>query len=154
MVDANLLDARHLTKQNGGRKVVDGVNLQVNRGEIVGLLGRDHSGKSTVLKMIAGQVQPDSGAIHLQGKVLTDLAQAEGTSGPVLLILDEPFTGILPKDREALQARILQLAGKGVGVLFAEHDARGSLDFCDRAYVMSDGRIATSGSASALLGPQ
>lgn len=154
MADANLLEARHLTKRHGGRRVVDQVSLKVSRGEIVALLGRNHAGKSTTLKMITGEFKPDSGQVVLQGTVVTDRALAAAATGPTLLVLDEPFTSIVLADREALKAELLKLAGRGVGILFAEHDVRGSLDFCDRAYVIADGRIATSGSASGLLAPQ
>jgi len=154
MVDANLLDARGLTKVRGGRKIVDSVNIQVNRGEIVALLGRNRSGKSTTLKMITGDLKPDDGVVRVQGSLFTDYTQIEGFSGPAILILDEPFSGLDPLKHEELKSRILRLAGRGMGVLFAEHDVRGSLDFCDRAYVMSEGRIATSGSASGLVAPQ
>ncbi|MBV8881478.1 MAG: ATP-binding cassette domain-containing protein [Planctomycetaceae bacterium] len=154
MLEANLMDARHLVKIHGGRRVVDGVSLQVNRGEIVALLGRNHSGKSTTLRLISGALKPDGGTVQLRGSVLTELPPADAVSGPTLLLLDEPFAGLDAPSREALKTRILGLAGKGVGVLFADHDVRGSLDFCDRAYVMSDGHIATSGSASGLLAPQ
>ena len=154
MSDANLLDVRHLTKKVGPRQVVNGVSLQVNRGEIVALLGRDQSGMSATLKIIAGTLKPDAGSVLVQGKTVGSLAEAELATGPTLLILDEPFSGVAPADREALQAAILRLAGRGFGILFTEHDVRGSLDFCDRAYVMADGRIATSGSASGLLSPQ
>lgn len=154
MSDANLLDVRGLTKSQGARKIVERVNLQVNRGEIVALLGRNDAGKSATLRMLTGELKPDDGAIKLLGSVMTDLDQAVAATGPVLLVLDEPFAGKSPETSAALKARILKLAGQGVGILFADHDARGSLDFCDRAYVMSDGRIATSGSASGLLAPQ
>jgi len=154
MVDANLLDARGLTKLRAGRKIVDSVNLQVNRGEIVALLGRHKSGKSTTLRMITGDLKPDDGVVRVHGTVFTDYAQTEGFTGPAILILDEPFSSLDPLKHEELKSRILRLAGRGLGVLFAEHDVRGSLDFCDRAYVMADGRIATSGSASGLVAPQ
>jgi len=154
MSDANLLDVRHLTKNQAGRAIIDQVSLRVNRGEIVALLGRNHSGKTTVLKMISGALKPDAGSVKVQGTVLTDLAAAEAFTGPCLLVLDEPFAGVHPKAYEGIKARICALTGKGFGILFADHDVRGSLDFCDRAYVISDGRIATSGSASGLLSPQ
>jgi ABC-type lipopolysaccharide export system ATPase subunit len=155
MSESNLLDARHLRKSLGGRKAtVDGVSVQVNRGEIVALLGRPHSGKTTVLRMIMGVLKPDDGTVTLRGTLLTDLASATAITGPALLVLDEPFMGLEAAAAEALKARIFQLTGQGVGVLFAADDVRGSLDFCDRAYILSEGRIATSGSASGLVSPQ
>jgi ABC-2 type transport system ATP-binding protein len=47
---------------------VDSINLEVKRGEILGLLGPNGSGKSTTLKMILGLIKPDSGVINVLGK--------------------------------------------------------------------------------------
>lgn len=59
------LTARGLVKSFKGRRVVDGVSIQVSRGEIVGLLGPNGAGKTTTFYMIAGLVRPDQGDIHL-----------------------------------------------------------------------------------------
>jgi len=154
MSESNLLDARHLRKSRGKKVIVDGVSLQVNRGEIVAVLGRPHSGKTTTIQIIMGVLKPDDGTVNLRGSLLTDLAFATAITGPALLVLDEPFRGLDAAAAEALRARIFQLTGQGVGVLFAADDVRGSLDFCDRAYILSEGRVVTSGSASGLLSPQ
>lgn len=50
-------------------RAVDGLNLQINRGEIVGLIGDNGSGKSTLLKMIAGITQETSGSLYVGGTV-------------------------------------------------------------------------------------
>jgi ABC-type multidrug transport system ATPase subunit len=154
MGEGNLLDARRLTKIFDHRRVVDEVSLQVNRGEIVCLLGRNHAGKTTTLQMLTGDLKPDGGTVRIQGEVRTAVPPTATLSGPSIFILDEPFAGIDPKDHDELKSRILRLAGKGAGVLFSDHDARGALDFCDRAYVLGEGRIVSSGSSSGLLGPQ
>jgi len=154
MSDANLLDARRLTKIVGRRKVVNEVSIAVNRGEIVGLLGRAHAGKSTTLRMLTGALKPDGGTLRIRGEVLTSVPADPILSGPSILILDEPFAGLGPEDYDVLKSRILRLAGQGVGVLFADEDLRGALDWCDRAYVLGDGRVVSSGSASGLLAPQ
>jgi ATP-binding cassette subfamily F protein uup len=53
----------------GGPLLLEGVNLQIERGERVGLLGRNGAGKSTLLKLINGQTAPDSGAISRQQNI-------------------------------------------------------------------------------------
>ena len=58
----------------GKSHILDGVSLQVGRGEIVGLLGRNGVGKSTTLKTIMGLVHPDRGRVLLAGKLITGLA--------------------------------------------------------------------------------
>jgi ABC-2 type transport system ATP-binding protein len=55
------IDVRGLTKQFGGRTVVDHVDLQVPRGTICGFLGPNGSGKTTTIRMLCGLLQPDAG---------------------------------------------------------------------------------------------
>jgi ABC-2 type transport system ATP-binding protein len=63
-----------LTKYYGGRRVVDNLDLQVPRGTVYGLLGRNGAGKSTTLKMITGMVRPDSGGAELLGEDIDTLS--------------------------------------------------------------------------------
>jgi ABC-2 type transport system ATP-binding protein len=56
------IDVRGLTKRYGGNTVVDGVSLQVRRGEIFGFLGPNGSGKTTTIRMLCGLLTPDAGA--------------------------------------------------------------------------------------------
>ncbi len=55
------IDVRGLTKQYGGRKVVDDLAIQVRRGEICGFLGPNGSGKTTTIRMLCGLLEPDAG---------------------------------------------------------------------------------------------
>jgi ABC-2 type transport system ATP-binding protein len=55
------IDVRGLTKQFGGRKVVDDLAIQVRRGEICGFLGPNGSGKTTTIRMLCGLLDPDAG---------------------------------------------------------------------------------------------
>ncbi|MBI2932761.1 MAG: LPS export ABC transporter ATP-binding protein [Planctomycetes bacterium] len=59
----NLLQVRDITKIYGRRRVVDGVSLQVAKGEVVGLLGRNGAGKTTTFRLVIGLTRPDSGEI-------------------------------------------------------------------------------------------
>jgi ABC-2 type transport system ATP-binding protein len=56
-----VIDVRGLTKQFGGRRVVDEVDLRVARGRICGFLGPNGSGKTTTIRMICGLLRPDAG---------------------------------------------------------------------------------------------
>ena len=58
-----LLETRSLKKSYGGRSVVNGVDITINPGEIVGLLGPNGAGKTTTFYMATGLVRPDSGQI-------------------------------------------------------------------------------------------
>jgi lipopolysaccharide export system ATP-binding protein len=65
---ASRLEARHLQKSYGGRKVVQDVSLGVKNGEVVGLLGPNGAGKTTSFYMIVGLVRADGGEISIDGK--------------------------------------------------------------------------------------
>jgi lipopolysaccharide export system ATP-binding protein len=73
MEDSNvsLLNVRGLVKSYGRRRVVDGVEFEVNPGEIVGLLGPNGAGKTTSFRMACGMIDPDAGNVMLAGKDVT-----------------------------------------------------------------------------------
>src|ERR1700682_5592338 len=68
----NVLATDQLVKIYGGRSVVDGVNLNVGAGEIVGLLGPNGAGKTTSFYMIVGLVRPNSGRVVFSGEDVTN----------------------------------------------------------------------------------
>ena len=67
-----VLRATGLVKTFGRRRVVDGVDFHVGKGEIVGLLGPNGAGKTTTFRMTCGMIEPDRGTVELQGKDVTD----------------------------------------------------------------------------------
>src|SRR6185369_6875002 len=67
------LRSAHLVKHYGRRRVVDDVSLQVDKGEVVGLLGANGAGKTTTFYMIVGLERPDSGSVLLGDQDLTKL---------------------------------------------------------------------------------
>ncbi|RMF25019.1 MAG: LPS export ABC transporter ATP-binding protein [Deltaproteobacteria bacterium] len=215
------LRADDLVKTFGGRRVVDGLTLRVNPGEVVGLLGPNGAGKTTTFHMIVGFEQPDAGSISLAGKSLAGLPmherarrgivylpqeasvfrrltveqnilailetlrlsaaeraerldrllddlgiahlranQASSLSGgerrrveiaralvldPLFMLLDEPFAGIDPIAVLDIQAIISQLRDRGIGILITDHNVRETLGICDRAYIVSSGRVIEEG---------
>jgi lipopolysaccharide export system ATP-binding protein len=70
---ATALRTVSLVKNYARRRVVDDVSLQVNKGEVVGLLGANGAGKTTTFYMIVGLEQPDSGNVLLGDRDLTKL---------------------------------------------------------------------------------
>lgn len=72
-VEASVLSAQSLSKSYNKRRVVDGVSLQIGRGEIVGLFGPNGAGKTTSFYMIIGFIKPNGGKILLDGEDITDL---------------------------------------------------------------------------------
>ena len=70
---------------------------------------------------------------------------------PRFILLDEPFAGIDPLSVADLQQIIIELKKKGLGVLISDHNVRETLSVCDRAYIISNGRILTSGNAGDIV---
>ena len=67
------LKAKSLTKEYNKIKVVDNVDIEVNRGEIVGLLGPNGAGKTTTFYMIVGMIDPNGGEVFLDDENITEL---------------------------------------------------------------------------------
>ena len=76
-----MIRVRALTRTYGDLTAVDQVSFEIGRGEIVGLLGHNGAGKTTIMKMLTGYLEPTNGSIEIDG-------------------LD------ISKDREAVQQRI------------------------------------------------
>jgi lipopolysaccharide export system ATP-binding protein len=69
-------------------------------------------------------------------------------TGPQYLLLDEPFTGIDPIAIADIQEIIARLRDRGIGILITDHNVRETLAITDRAYILYDGKILVSGTAS------
>lgn len=69
-----LLQVENVTKRFGGLVALNGIDLQVEQGEIVGVIGPNGAGKSTLLNVIAGVHKPTSGSVRLRGKTLSGLS--------------------------------------------------------------------------------
>jgi lipopolysaccharide export system ATP-binding protein len=230
-----LLEVRGLVKFYGRRKVVDGVDFDINPGEVVGLLGPNGAGKTTSFRMTTGQVQPNDGHVIFNGQDVTPLAMhlraregmgylpqdtsvfrsltveqnilailelmprsrslgraltykerhqrtdevlaqfglsrlrknnAARLSGgekrrleiarclvcePLLILLDEPFTGIDPKTIADIQQIILDLRRSGISMLLTDHQVREALKITDRSYIIKDGRVQTKGTPHEII---
>ena len=221
VADNKGLVAHNLGKSFKKRPVVRGVNVALQRGEVVGLLGPNGAGKTTCFYMIVGLISADAGRIHLDGRELThfpvhrrarlgisylpqensvfrkltveenvqavlelqglpqaeieprlvelltelnivhlrkhtalslsggerrrlEIARALGTR-PTFILLDEPFAGVDPIAVLDIQRIIRFLKEKGIGVLITDHNVRETLGICDRAYIISEGRVLAEG---------
>ena len=71
-------------------------------------------------------------------------------TSPSYLLLDEPFTGIDPIAIGDIQEIIARLTERGIGILITDHNVRETLSITDRAYILSDGKILVSGTATEL----
>jgi lipopolysaccharide export system ATP-binding protein len=230
-----ILEVRGLVKYYGRRKVVDGVNFEVDAGEVVGLLGPNGAGKTTSFRMTTGQITPNDGQVLFAGQDVsrlpmfrrarlgmgylsqetsifrklsveqnilaileampasrslgrkltrserwerTDavLAQfgltrlrknsAARLSGgerrrleiarclvcePLLILLDEPFTGIDPHAIADIQQVVRDLKHQGIGILVTDHHVRETLKITDRSYLIKDGQVRTRGTPRQII---
>jgi lipopolysaccharide export system ATP-binding protein len=72
-------------------------------------------------------------------------------SEPKFVLLDEPFAGVDPISVAEIKAMIRDLAGRSIGVLITDHNVRETLDICDRAYIVNEGRLIADGDTAAIL---
>jgi lipopolysaccharide export system ATP-binding protein len=230
-----ILEVRGLVKYYGRRKVVDGVDFEVDVGEVVGLLGPNGAGKTTSFRMTTGQIAPNAGLVRFDGKDVTQLQMfkrarlgmgylsQEGSvfrkltveqnilavlemepvhrtlkrkltraerwqktdemlakfglthlrknnaarlSGgerrrleiarclvcdPLLILMDEPFTGIDPQTIEDIQQIVRSLRDQGIGILVTDHRAKEILDVVDRSYLIKSGKVLCHGTPQELI---
>jgi lipopolysaccharide export system ATP-binding protein len=230
-----ILEVRELVKFYGRRKVVDGVNFEVDAGEVVGLLGPNGAGKTTSFRMTTGQVTPNAGKVLFAGQDVTglpmfkrarlgmgylpqehsvfrrltveqnilavlELMQAPRSVGrrltskerhqrtndvleqfgltrirknnatrisggekrrleiarclvcePLLILLDEPFTGIDPITIADIQQIVRDLRRRGIGILMTDHNVRAALKITDRSYLIKDGKVRTHGTPQQIV---
>ena len=75
-------------------------------------------------------------------------------SQPSFILLDEPFAGVDPISVIEIQKIIEHLIERKIGVLITDHNVRETLGICQRAYILSDGKIIAQGSAEEILSNQ
>ena len=88
----------------------------------------------------------DSLGISLSGgeRRRVEIARALATE-PSFILLDEPFAGIDPISVLEIQKIVTHLTERNIGVLITDHNVRETLNICDRAYILSEGRILAEG---------
>ena len=231
----SLLQVKGLVKYYGRRAVVNGVDFDVNAGEVVGLLGPNGAGKTTSFRMATGQLTPNVGTVWFNGEEVTPLPMylrarlgmgylpqeisvfrkltveqnilailelmpksrtlgrpvtskerhermenaiqrfgltkvrkniALRLSGgekrrleiarclvcePLLILLDEPFTGIDPITIAEIRQIILELRNEGIGILLTDHNVHEALKITTRSYLIKDGKVATHGTPAQIV---
>ncbi len=72
-----MIEIKDLFKNFGSKKVLQGVNLSIEKGETLVIIGRSGCGKSVLIKHIVGLLQPDKGFVKVEEKVVSDLAEKD-----------------------------------------------------------------------------
>ena len=80
----------------------------------------------------------------------TEIARTLATD-PKFILLDEPFAGVDPISVSDIKTIINQLKDRGIGILLTDHNVRETLDICEKAYIVSEGRVIADGDADAIL---
>lgn len=222
-----LLEVRNIDVFYGRMQALWGVSLEVDRGEVVALLGANGAGKTTSLRAVSNLISPAKGRILFKDQDLTRVAahrivslgishvpegrrvfsgstvrtnlemgaytrrkekdlsgrlescldmfpvlkdrlyQLAGTlsggeqqmlaiargiiSQPKLILLDEPSLGLAPMVVKDMFEIVTNIRERGISVLIVEQNAVRTLEIADRAYVLQNGRIVLSGTASEIL---
>lgn len=143
-----MLEIRNVTRRFGDFTAVDNVSLTINTGEFFTLLGPSGCGKTTLLRMLAGFDQPDSGEIRLNGQ---DLAGVEPEKRPVHTVFQS--YALFP---HMSVAQNIAFPLKMAGVAKSEIDARVEQALKDVRLADKGGRMPTqlpAASASAWRSP-
>jgi lipopolysaccharide export system ATP-binding protein len=100
------------------------------------------------IERLAGQK-----AMHLSGGERRRLEIARALIlEPKFMLLDEPFAGIDPLAVDDIQGIVRDLKERGIGVLISDHNVRETLNICDRAYLVFEGRIILDGTPDEIVG--
>ena len=104
--ERNILEVREVTKRFGGLQALDGVNLDVREGEILGLVGPNGSGKTTLINAISGFYPPTTGTIAVDGVQIGHLPAHEiaGRGVARTYQIPRPFVNMTVLDNVALAA--------------------------------------------------
>lgn len=140
MTDA-FLRIESLRKEFGATPVVNGLDLDIQRGEFVSLLGASGCGKTTTLQMIAGFEKPTSGRIWLNGKDITDVPPSKREIG--IVFQNYALFPHMTVEENILFGLVLRKVEQGCPAQTARGVARTG----------SPGRTGSSVSAGAVWGP-
>ena len=129
-----ILEVRGLSKRFEGLVAVNHLDFVVGRGEILGLIGPNGSGKTTVINLISGTLEPSAGSVLFNGARIDRLPAFRRTRlgiGRTFQIM-KPFPGLNVRDNVAMGA-LFGMAGKRPTLQTARDEARHWLEFAELA---------------------
>ena len=105
-----LLNAEKISKGYSNRQLLDGCSLAVGQGDKIGLIGVNGTGKSTLLKVMAGVDFPDSGTVTRSGGVRVAYLPQNPEFAPETTVLQQVMTGVAIDKARAKEAKVVQQA--------------------------------------------
>ncbi|MGM7342356.1 ATP-binding cassette domain-containing protein, partial [Acinetobacter baumannii] len=73
----SLIEVKNLSFNRGERVIYDNISLNIRRGQITAIMGPSGTGKTTLLRLIGGQLVPDQGEVLLDGKDIAQMSRQE-----------------------------------------------------------------------------
>lgn len=142
-----LLEARALSRRFAGVLAVDGVDLHVDRGEILGVIGPNGAGKSTTFNMLAGALPPTQGEVFIEGRRVTGMPPHAMARLGLLRTFQHnmPFAGLTVRDNVMVGTTRLERSPPLLAFLGARSARAEESGFADKA-----GRILAMLGLSAL----
>ena len=75
--EAPIIRIRDLVFRRGRKTILDGINMDIHRGSIVAFMGPSGAGKTTILRLISGQLRPDEGSVEVNGQLVSSMSDRE-----------------------------------------------------------------------------
>lgn len=140
---------RRLTVEQNIRAVLE-LQYQSN-GKRLGAREIQHDLDTLIAELQIEQIRKNT-AISLSGgeRRRVEIARALATR-PRFILLDEPFAGVDPIAVIEIQRIIQFLKARHIGVLITDHNVRETLGICDRAYIINEGEVLTSGDPDSII---
>ena len=157
-----LLKITDLKKQFNGQQILNGIDLSINKGEVVVIIGPSGSGKTTLLRNLNFLEQADSGLMEFAGEKI-NLAQATKSEiqmvrrktamvfaratvlNPEIILFDEPTSALDPELVGTVLKDIQQLAEQGQTMIVVTHQMWFARNVASRVLFFADGEIIESG---------
>src|SRR6202044_2245505 len=157
--------AEGLVKVFGRTRALDGIDLQVGAGTILGMLGPNGAGKTTTVRVLTTLLRPDLGTARVAGFDVRPAAAAAGrgvktcsggtrrridraaslVARPSILFLDEPTTGLDPRSRVVTWDAVRALTATGTTVLLTTQHLDEADQLADLITVVDHGRVIAEG---------